>query len=141
MSEFKFVELVQGGIFKRGNIVEIPMSNMDLDYYGKEVIDGYHSVFLQTEEFKKHLEENVDIANYDGPVFSDCLYWDLDNEGLELARQDTLELVDRLMMYDKTRIRIFFSGNKGFHVLYVCNELESYNGVPEFNQLVKRICT
>lgn len=141
MSEFKFVELVQGGIFKRGNIVEIPMSNMDLDYYGKEVIDGYHSVFLQTEEFKKHLEENGDIANYDGPVFSDCLYWDLDNEDLELARQDTLELVDRLMMYDKTRIRIFFSGNKGFHVLYVCNELESYKGIPEFNQLVKKICT
>jgi hypothetical protein len=141
MADYKYVELVQGGIFNRGNIIEIPMSNMDLDYYGKEIVDGYHSVFLQSKEIVDYLQENENIVSYDGAVFSDCLYWDLDNDYLENARQDALELVDRLMMYDKSRIRVFFSGNKGFHILYVCNELNKYCGIPDFNQLVKSVCS
>jgi len=139
--DFDYVEIVQNGVFNRGNVVKIPYSNMDLDYYGKNTVDSYHSVFLHTQEFKDHVDKYGDVVDYEGTVYSDFFYWDLDNENLEVALKDTIDLVDRLMLYDSTRIRIYFSGNKGFHVLYRAFELERYKGIPDFNLLVKSFCS
>ena len=119
---FNFCEIIKGGPNNRGNIVYIPKPNYELDYFGKEAFDCYNSVFMHTEDYYKYDNKGTKIG-YDGHVFSNYLYWDMDNANLEKARTDTVELVERLMVYNKSNIRIYFSGGKGFHVFYVSDHL------------------
>lgn len=140
---FKYCEIVTGGTHNRGNIIELPnnVTNYTLDYFGKEVVDGFHSLFTHTEDYKLFTDMEGGKKGYKGEVFSNYLFWDMDNENVDIARKDTIELVERLFSFNYSRIQIYFSGNKGFHVLFGCNELNNLKGDPNFNLKVKSICS
>ena len=140
---YNYIEIVTNGIQNRGEIVKLPegKSNYDLDYYGKEVTDSFHSAFLHTEDYHIYRDLDGRKRGYNGNVFSECLFWDLDNTDLKLARNDTIELVERLCVFHKENINIYFSGNKGFHVIYICPELNLLRDTVDFNDKLKNICS
>jgi KaiC/GvpD/RAD55 family RecA-like ATPase len=82
--------------------------------------DWYTSLYYFTDDLKKFFETNHGkLAGYDGPAFANKLFFDLDNTELDKARKDTIELVHRLQKEGvdvNETCRIYFSGNKGFHV-------------------------
>lgn len=82
--------------------------------------DWYTSLYYFSDDLKKHFEsKDGSVAGYTGPAHSNKLFFDLDNKDLDKARKDTLELVHRLQKEGidlAETCRIYFSGNKGFHV-------------------------
>lgn len=149
ISDFRNVEIIKNSISNRGNIVELPPGKhiYELDYYSKEVINGFNSVFYHQNRIKEFFKEGGEYSlpnnkkkPYDGAVYSNYLIWDFDNkEDINSARNDAVELVERLMAYSHTNIMIYFSGGKGFHVVYICPELDRIQ-VDTHEHVVKNVC-
>lgn len=81
--------------------------------------DWYKSLFIYNEEHKKWFDDNGNSVKGITDVTTDILLWDFDSKvNIEQARTDALELCSRLHSHniDLDNIRVFFSGNKGFHV-------------------------
>lgn len=94
----------------------LPLDNK-MECFDSE-IDHYVSIYeyddAQLAEFK-----NKGTVSGINNVTTTRLIWDFDDKNsLENARQDTIELCGRLQDkgVDTTKIQIFFSGSKGFHV-------------------------
>lgn len=104
--------------------------------------DWYSSLFTFGDEVKEHFNAGGSIAGYDGSAYTNNLVFDLDNEDLDKARED----VDNLLKILSTKVglgkegirnhvRVYFSGNKGFHVFvktakqYSSEELKEYCSV------------
>jgi KaiC/GvpD/RAD55 family RecA-like ATPase len=87
----------------------------DLDKYTKG--EAYISAFKYNEEHKKLFEKNGSVAGITD-VTTDIIYFDLDNEDIEVSRKDTIEVVNRLSNYgiSSNQMKICLSGNKGFHI-------------------------
>lgn len=87
----------------------------DLEVYKKG--EAYISAYQYNEEHKKLFDKNKSVAGITD-VTTDIIYFDLDNEDLEIARKDTIEVVNRLSNYDisSNDIKICISGNKGYHL-------------------------
>lgn len=79
----------------------------------------YESIYIYTDEHKKILEETGSLSGITG-LMTDKVVFDFDsNRKPELALEDARELVFRLLEVfgeNKSAIRCFFSGNKGYHV-------------------------
>lgn len=82
--------------------------------------DWYTSLYYFDKEAKDHFDKkNGSISGYTGKALCDKLIFDLDHTDIEPARRDAETLLNRLHnegidIVNSTRI--FFSGNKGFHV-------------------------
>jgi hypothetical protein len=140
--DFRFVEIVRDNITSRGNIQELPngITNKDLDYYGKEVENGFHSIFMHTKDFQEYVNSFGNIRGYCGNVYSECFHWDMDHESIEQAQKDTIELIERIVPFSEN-YRIFFSGNKGFHVTLFSPDLEKFINEKDFNNIIKYTCS
>ncbi len=138
-SEFTFREIVVGGIYNRTNSSRIKPYPDVPDYDGDPTaIDCYHSGFLHTGDFQKYaIEHNGRIAGYNGSVWVDWLTFDIDcGTDLERARGVGLKVYDRLLAtgVERYNIRIYFSGNKGFHISFkdpIFDEVNGYESTPE----------
>jgi replicative DNA helicase len=87
----------------------------DLDKY--KAGEAYISAYQYNEDHKKLFDKNKSVAGITD-VTTDIIYFDLDNEDIEVARKDTIEVVNRLANYEITsnQIKTCLSGNKGFHL-------------------------
>lgn len=141
-NDFRYSEIVCGGEHNRGNVVRLPdgVSSYDLDYYGKSGTDCFNSAFLHLKDYVDYKDERGGKRGYPGKVFGECLYWDFDDSDLDKARSNAVELVERLIAYSHNNIRIYFSGNKGFHAVYIAPELRQYQGSEYFEAIIKRSC-
>lgn len=102
--------------------------------------DWYSSLFTFGNEAKIYFDNNGgSIKDYDGTAYTNNLVFDLDNEDLEKAKKDTSTLLMKLSTKlglgkegMKNHVRVYFSGNKGFHVFvktqrqYSSEELKEY---------------
>jgi KaiC/GvpD/RAD55 family RecA-like ATPase len=143
---YKYCEIVEGGVTNRGNFVEIEDCHA-LDYYTSitPMIDCFHSLFMQSNKILNHSDGRGGKTGYNGSVWSDYLFWDVDCGDLEKARLDTITLITRLVeiyKVEKNSIRVFFSGCKGFHVLVQFPELENaeYKDRADINDVIKKVC-
>jgi KaiC/GvpD/RAD55 family RecA-like ATPase len=84
--------------------------NKDLDYY--------ESIFLYNKEQKSIYFKNNKSLSGITDVVTDRLVFDFDShEDVDNAREDANNLVHKLLnTFKPTDIRIYFSGNKGYHV-------------------------
>lgn len=142
LSKYKFIELVEGSPTNRGTFFEI-QHNWQIDYFDKDIItDGYYSVFHHSDEYVSHGNDIGTKANYNGSVGAECLYWDLDDTNLERAFEECKVLYKRLLGYNvyPQNIKVYYSGCKGFHVVYVAPELKQYENESSINELIKSIC-
>lgn len=111
-----FYRRLTQGLVDRGTL--IPADQNFRDYIRNSDSDYYLSPYKYTEEQKATFIETGTVAGMTD-VVSDMLWWDFDSEvEPELARVDTIALVDRLIKsgIEQDHIAISFSGNKGFGV-------------------------
>jgi len=137
-----YTEIIKDSPTNRGNIFPLPkgMSNHELDYFGKEVVDGFNSIFLHDDAFAEYVQLNKSVKGYVGRVFADHFVWDFDSVNVEEAQKDAIELCDILYSkYNQDNVKIFFSGNKGFHVLYMSPELLQLES-SKINTIVRAVC-
>lgn len=82
-------------------------------------IDWYTSAYEYGEDALDYFKEKGSISGYNGPTWTQTLHWDLDAEGnFEAVREGALKLYEKLKELNIHKgLEIFFSGNKGFHVL------------------------
>jgi KaiC/GvpD/RAD55 family RecA-like ATPase len=106
----------------------------------ENTLDWYHSLFTFGEEAKEHYDnKGGSLAGYTGPAYTYNLVFDLDNADLEAAKLDVGKLLSRLSKEVglgkegiNKHVRVYFSGNKGFHVFvktthkFTPDELKSY---------------
>lgn len=83
-------------------------------------VDWYASTFTFGEDALEYWESNNDsIKGYNGEVFTSTLYWDLDcKQDFGKAKKAALDLYAKLETLGLSDgVEIYFSGNKGFHLL------------------------
>lgn len=83
-------------------------------------VDWYSSAFTFGEDAKEYWEANGDsIKGYSGEVFTSVPYWDLDcKQDFSKAKKAAIDLTNKLVEMGFTSgLEIYFSGNKGFHVM------------------------
>lgn len=99
----------------------IPVSNLNEAIAQATKDDWYCSLYTFPQEAKEYFETNNNsIAGYKGAAYCDKLFFDLDSkEDVSKAKEDAKELIIRLQkagLAVENYIRVFFSGNKGFHL-------------------------
>lgn len=137
------------GIYKRnGHIVELDKDlAIDYDLFGTPMVqDAYHSAFMFDEEMKEHAEKEKSVRGFTGKCYTRYLHWDFDSDvDLGRSQSDTVELLDRLesMGVDLDEsVRVYFSGNKGFHLFLLSNDVDNLiSGKPNSNEMVKFVCS
>jgi hypothetical protein len=82
-------------------------------------------------EFNKYIQLNNGIKNvytslYDINLYIDKVFFDIDNQDLSKAKEDTITLIKRLNEYELPYI-VLFSGKKGFHVYIPTNPWQAPN--------------
>ncbi len=83
-------------------------------------IDWYRSTYTYGDDALEYFQNNGgSIKGYTGDAWTDTLYWDLDcKDDFEKVRKAASKLLDKLeelKLLDATEV--FFSGNKGVHIL------------------------
>jgi replicative DNA helicase len=111
----KFVRITSGG-YSFAQL--IPASQNIYSKVTNKAIEHYVSVYNYNLEHKRHFDKNKSVKGITD-VTTNKLLWDLDcKNDVEKARQQAIQICDRLLNWgvEKENIRIFFSGNKGFHI-------------------------
>lgn len=84
----------------------------------------YASTYFYNEDHYKQFQQTGSVKGFKG-VLSDSIWLDFDNDANpELAQQDAIESVNRLLKHQNVKesdIEIYFSGNRGFHVILRTN--------------------
>lgn len=83
-----------------------------------EDMEYYESIFLYNGEQKSFVAENGGSLSGITDVVTNKLVFDFDcADNVDLARDDAHDLVHKLLLnFPESTIRVFYSGNKGFHV-------------------------
>ena len=89
--------------------------------------DWYTSLFYYPKDIKELFETKGSVAGYKGPSYSKSLVWDFDSkEDLNLAKKDVRVLLSTLKKLSGGKaldsLKVYFSGNKGFHVFLKTNK-------------------
>src|SRR5690606_30327343 len=89
--------------------------------HGTSDEDWYSSLYWYPKEAKDYFTSNGNsIRGYQGEAYSNKLFFDLDSkEDVNKAKEDAKELLHRLQQCGvkiEEQVRVFFSGNKGFHI-------------------------
>jgi len=140
----KYIEFRKGLSHKheKRNTV-IPLSELPQHLDPQE--DCYRSLFFYDQKFADYVKEKGTVSGYRGKAGIDRLVFDFDNNDLEVARQDSLKLINKLKKeynVQESEIGIFFSGRKGFALELRTDNIEGIHN--EFNEnipyVVKRLC-
>ena len=107
-----------------------------------KLTDAYSSVFYYGDDLCIYATSKAgSVRGFKGPHFARGLHWDIDCEtDLGKAQESAITLLRRFDDYgvDPAQPVIFFSGNKGFHVLL----WDAFNipAGPDASRIVKRMC-
>lgn len=105
------------------NLLDKAASKLDAEHYG--------SVYRYSEEQFKTYETTKSAAGMNG-MKSNQLIFDFDSEDdIDLARNDTKEMYTRLLNQNlkEDDIQIYFSGNKGFHLVIELTDFLTKNEI------------
>ncbi len=123
--DYKYVDVAYGGVDRRNDLrlankIKLP----------ENPVDCYRTVFRYPEEFKTHFEQIVirkgkeekqGVSKYQGPVFADFFPIDIDDkEDTSRAHEQAKRVLNMLLNnyeVDLSQLRLYFSGNKGFHIM------------------------
>jgi len=113
--KYEYIEVAFGGVnnrnvVKKASEVKVP----------RDKPDCYRTVYRYREEFLSYFKQNNSVKGFNGDVYADFLPIDVDNEDLAQAQKETKHLLNTLLNayeVDLDKLKIYFSGAKGFHVL------------------------
>jgi len=110
--EYCFVDSALGDVKYRNRVVKL--SEVSLP---DPPVECYLSMFGFKEEYKEHCENTGSVKEIDDlPCYCDYLWFDIDDNNLEKARERAIELMLSLEALYETDAIVYFSGNKGFHI-------------------------
>jgi len=128
------IELVEGGAHNRNKFIEVN-SILDMDYYGKSGTDCYTSIYLHSTKILEYLKEHKQSSSgYSGIVKAEFLHFDFDSSDLSESQKDTIALIQLLCSSyetDTSQFRIWFTGNKGFHLFLLFPGLKESIDIPK----------
>jgi replicative DNA helicase len=113
-SDFEYVDVALGGAGKRNNVITIKEFKLP-----QKPIDCYVTYFRFNESYKKHFDSTGSVSHFNDIHYSDFLRLDLDHEDTAESHQMAKSVVSFLELqfgFDVNKLRIFFSGAKGFHI-------------------------
>lgn len=108
---------------------------LDQDFFDKwqeaqqkqDNIDYYESIFVYNEEQKETFLKNGKSLSGITNVLTNRVVFDFDDEdNIDKAREDAYNLLHEVLLevFEPSSIRIFYSGNKGFHLeVHLTNQL------------------
>lgn len=133
--DFNYVEYAYHGANKRGTVTDIKLVRPP-----KDGADHYLCLYRYREELKRYIEETGSIKGHDFPAWADYLYFDIDNDDLDVSAMTALKLIEKMhnLGIEADQIQLSFSGAKGFHVL---TPLGLFGAEPskDINDRVKRL--
>jgi hypothetical protein len=136
------IENVVGGKYNRNVLVEVP-DIFAVDVWGQQAGEQYYSVYNLHPYVHDHLRVKGKLKGYKGPVAAPYLWWDIDEDQIEIAYNSTLELFRRLLSQyqcNLSNIKVFFSGKKGFHLMYYSPAMELKGFDPMLPRMVRVVC-
>lgn len=114
---------VNCGVNSKGNLIEkVAVEDFIRKQKDKATKDWYVSPYTYGDEVMEYWKGNGNsLKGYQGQAWTDHLYWDLDRKGdmtFEEVQKETIKLVKYLIDQDFAEsLEVFFSGNKGFHII------------------------
>src|SRR5215218_9303688 len=112
---YPYVDSAVGGVNKRNNVIRLD------EYAPNGHVDCFTSYLRFPESFRAHVEHNAQsVKGYRGVAKADYVPLDYDNEddpgqALEDVRR-SLRVWEAKYDLPMEAVRVYFSGNKGFHV-------------------------
>ena len=109
-----YVEFIQGGLKNRGNVVPLGSVKITNDY------SCFRSLFVYDESLREYADKNGSVAKYKGSHSTDMLFFDFDGDNLYAVREEVIKFVQYLISeygIPEAFIYVYFSGNKGFHII------------------------
>jgi len=128
--------------YERGLIREV--WNCPIDMAGEpDCGERYQSFYMFTDEIIEYREKHKGepdnksgMALYSGPVWCDRFQVDLDSKNDLQAAQKTA--VQWLRGLDDPRVKAYFTGGKGFRLIYPAGHVDKANGYEQTPELLKR---
>jgi KaiC/GvpD/RAD55 family RecA-like ATPase len=119
----KYIQ-IRDGLNDRGHLVpESALTDKSYQTLFSSGVDRdmYSSLFWFPKEAKEYVDANDgSIKGYQGKAYSNRLFFDLDSkQDVNKAKEDAKELLYRLQQSGvkvEEHVKVYFSGNKGFHV-------------------------
>lgn len=107
----------------------------------------YISHFCYPSEALLYFQSNIkqngksSLAGYQGPVFAERVYLDIDSSSIDDALKDCRLIIRTLIAlgFTENNLGIWFSGRRGFHIGFSVTPWGLLPG-EKFNQLCKKIC-
>jgi len=113
--DYRYADTAVGDVRKRNHVMDI--RDMTLPDPPREC---YVGMFRFGEEYYQHWQENGSVKDCpELPCYCDYLWFDIDDEDLEVARKHAIELLTRLEnVHDvhPAHCQVCFSGSKGYHI-------------------------
>lgn len=122
----RFLE-IRKGLQRQDSVLLVPTKQYSTEFSNNfkkaPKADWYRSLFVYYPDVISFVDENKKLKGFSGDADAGYICFDLDNKDLEVARQDTIEVLKRLCKKVDLESKdlynymdIYFSGNKGFHV-------------------------
>lgn len=113
--EFKYVDFAADGAFNRNRVIEL--SELP-KLVTRDSVDCYTTMFRFREEYKLYVAEKGSVTHAEFPCWCDHVWFDIDNDDLNIAYMHAARLIAGLQRMDigDKHIVAYFSGKKGFHV-------------------------
>lgn len=92
---------------------DIPNKIMQARKYGTEL---YRSMFAFDKDILIYTQAKGTNSGYQGVKYLDSIIFDIDNPDINLIKEFVNKLEEYDLNYTKDDIRVYFSGNKGFHI-------------------------
>lgn len=119
---YKHIDVAFGGTNQRNNVIKVEELKNFVKEWGnkkKKFVDCFKTYFQYPEEFLKHFNATGSVSGYKGSCNSGFFPIDIDSKSLQDAFDKTKSLLIKLMRefnVDLRKLRIYFSGSKGFHI-------------------------
>lgn len=145
---FIYREIVEDGLYNRISLSRFKAFRQTPDYYGDpSAVDCFYSHYLHSTELLAYVAKNGGkVAGYTGAVDIKHLTIDIDHgEDLTKAQEIACRVYRQLIEFGIPRhhIHSFFSGSKGFHIMFYTPELKKlarYQNTPcLIRRFVKKI--
>ena len=115
--EFKYVELAFDSIWNRNKIRQLH----NIERLVNSHVDCYRSIFRFPRTYYDQVKRTGSVKGFSGLAYTDWLVFDIDRKDrLEIALSDLRKFLSFLRALYNLNIEqtlIYFSGNKGFHIL------------------------
>ncbi len=130
-----YKEVANRSVADRGNIMAIS----DID---KSPVDHerYYSLFSFDVSIIEYVKLNKSVSGYNGNLHAECMWFDIDNENLSMAKASVKSLIQALNAEYEVHtddMFIYFSGKKGFHLALLSKLFGGIESGPELHKRMK----